>query len=141
MNIPERYRDLLTGIGPTVFSVIAVDGAVQSSLVWSDFEDDLVSINMLNTAPKLKSLVRNGKATILKVDPEDEDNYISIRCSLVRVDSEGAIAHLDKLTRRHCGKEKWYGDAVPENETEKNNRVVVYIKPDKTYCTEQSTSS
>ena len=135
MNIPEVYRDLLTGIGSTIFSVIAVDGSVQSSLVWSDFEDGVVSINMLNTAPKLKSLVRNGKATILKVDPENEDIYISIRCSLVRVDSDGAIAHLDKLTHRHSGKEKWYGDVVPENETEKENRVVVYIKPDKVYFT------
>ena len=135
MNIPEVYRDLLTGIGSTIFSVIAVDGSVQSSLVWSDFEDGVVSINMLNTTPKLKSLVRNGKATILKVDPENEDNYISIRCSLVRVDSDGAIAHLDKLTHRHSGKEKWYGDAVPENETEKENRVVVYIKADKVYFT------
>ena len=135
MNIPEVYRDLLTGIGSTIFSVIAVDGSVQSSLVWSDFKDGVVSINMLNTAPKLKSLVRNGKATILKVDPENEDNYISIRCSLVRVDSDGAIAHLDKLTHRHSGKEKWYGDVVPENETEKDNRVVVYIKPDKVYFT------
>lgn len=141
MKIPEFYRDLLTGIGPTVFSVIAVDGSVQSSLVWSDFEDNLVSINMLNTAPKLKSLVRNGKATILKIDPKNEDNYIAIRCSLVRVDSEQAIAHLDKLTRRHMGKEKWYGDVVPENETEQKARVIVYIKPDQLYCTEQGASS
>lgn len=135
MNIPELYRDLLTGIGPTIFSVIAVDDSVQSSLVWSDFEDGVVSINMLNTSPKLKSLVRNGKATILKVDPENEDNYISIRCSLVRVDSEGAIAHLNKLTRRHYGKEKWYGDVVPENGAEQETRVAVYLKPEKVYCT------
>ena len=135
MDIPEVYSDLLRGIGPTIFSVVAKDGTVQSSLVWSDLENGLISISMSNTAPKLKSLIRNGKATILKVDPENEDNYISIRCSLVRVDSDGAIAHLDKLTHRHSGKEKWYGDVVPENETEKENRVVVYIKPDKVYFT------
>ena len=135
MDIPEVYRDLLRGIGPTIFSVLAKDGSVQSSLVWSDLEDGLISISMSNTAPKLKSLVRNGKATILKVDPENEDNYISIRCSLVRVDSDGAIAHLDKLTHRHYGKEKWYGDVVPENDKEKESEVVVYLKPEKVYCT------
>jgi hypothetical protein len=135
MEIPEIYRDLLRGVGPTIFSVVARDGSVQSSLVWSDLADGLISIGMSNTAPKLKSLERNGKATILKVDPENEDNYVSIRCSLVRVASEGAIAHLDKLTLRHSRKEKWYGDVVPENDEEKEREVVVYLKPEKVYCT------
>lgn len=135
MDIPEIYRDLLRSQGPTIFSVLAKDGSVQSSLVWSDLENGLISISMSNTAPKLKSLVRNGIATILKVDPEDENNYISIRCSLVRVDSDGAIAHLNNLTLRHYGKEKWYGDVVPENDKEEECEVVVYLKPEKVFCT------
>jgi hypothetical protein len=135
MEIPEAYCALLRGIGPTTFSVVAKDGSVQSSLVWSDLADGLISISMSNTAPKLESLVRNGKATILKVDPEDEGNYVSIRCSLVRVASDGAIAHLDKLTLRHSGKEKWYGDVVAENDEEKEREVIVYLKPEKVYCT------
>jgi hypothetical protein len=135
MEIPEAYCALLRGIGPTTFSVVAKDGSVQSSLVWSDLADGLISISMSNTAPKLESLVRNGKATILKVDPEDEGNYVSIRCSLVRVASDGAIAHLDKLTLRHSGKEKWYGGVVAENDEEKEREVIVYLKPEKVYCT------
>ena len=135
MDIPDVYRDLLRGVGPTIFSVLAKDGSVQSTLVWSDFEDGLISISMSNTAPKLKSLLRNGKATILKVDPENENTYISIRCSLARVDSDGAIAHLNKLTYRHSGKEKWYGDMVAENDEDKANEVVVYLKPERVYCT------
>ena len=82
-----------------------------------------------------KNLIRTGKATVLKVDPENEDNYISIRCSLVRVDSEGAIAHQDKLTLRHYGKEKWYGDVVPENDAERDSQVVVYLQPERVYYT------
>ena len=135
VDIPERYRDLLRGIGPSIFSVLADDGSIQSSLVWSDYEDGVISISMLNNAPKLKNLIRTGKATVLKVDPENEDNYISIRCSLVRVDSEGAIAHQDKLTLRHYGKEKWYGDVVPENDAERDSQVVVYLQPERVYYT------
>ena len=134
MKIPKAYHDLLRGIGPTVFSVIADDRSVQSSLVWSDLEDELISISMLNTAPKLKNLINRGKATILKIDPENEDNYISIRCSLVQVVSDGAIAHIDKLTLRHYGKQRWYGDVVSENDKNKDNEVVVYLKPEQLYC-------
>ena len=114
MEIPEAYRNLLRGKGPTVLSVVAKDGSVQSSLIWSDLEGDVISISMLNTAPKLKRLVRNKMATILKIDPKNEDNYVSIRCSLVRIESDGAIEHLNRLTLRHYGKEKWYGDVVPK---------------------------
>lgn len=135
MEISEAYINLLRSNGPTVFSVVAKDGSVQSSLVWSDFEGELISIPMSATAPKLKRLARNKKATVLKVDPSNEDIYISIRCSLVKVESEGAIDLLDKLTQRHLGKEKWYGDVVPDNEEEKRKEVVVYLKPEKIYCT------
>ena len=128
------YRDLLRGIGSSVFSVVAEDGSVQSSLVWSDLDNGVISVGMLSTAPKLKSLIRSGRATILKVDPEDEDNYVSIRCTLIEIVSDGAIEHIDKLTLRHYGKARWYGDVVSESDKNKDLEVVVYLKPEKLYC-------
>ena len=134
MDIPEVYCELLRGIGYSVFSVVAEDGSVQSSLVWSDLENGVISIGMLNTAPKLKSLMRSGRATILKVDPEDEDNYVSIRCTLIEIVSDGAIELIDKLTLRHYGKARWYGDVVSESDKNKDLEVVIYLKPEKLYC-------
>jgi hypothetical protein len=134
MEIPQAYHDLLRGIGSSVLSVVADDGSVQSSLVWSDLDNGLISVGMLNTAPKLKSLMRTGKATILKVDPANEDIYVSIRCSLVDVESDGAIEHINKLTLRHYGKARWYGDVVSESDKNKDLEVVVYLKPEKMYC-------
>ena len=134
-QITEEYINLLRGKGSTILSVVAMDGTVQSSLVWSDYENEMISINMSNNTPKYKRILRNRKATILKYDPKNEDKYISIRCSLHRVESEGAIAHLDKLTMRHLGKEKWYGDVVPDNDEEKKHSVIVYLKPEKIYFT------
>ena len=135
MQIPEDYIKLLRDKGSTILSVVAIDGTVQSSLVWSDYKDGVIGINMSNNTPKYKRIMRNKKATVLKFDPKDQDKYISIRCSLLRVESEGAIAHLDKLTMRHLGKEKWYGDVVPDNDEEKKCSVIVYLKPDKIYFT------
>ena len=83
MEIPDSYVKLLKDKGPTVFSVVALDGSVQSSLVWSEFDAGVISIPMSRFTPKLKRLERTQKATILKVDPATEDNYISIRCSLL----------------------------------------------------------
>ncbi|MGK0441407.1 MAG: hypothetical protein ACJA0N_001205 [Pseudohongiellaceae bacterium] len=135
MLITEQYRKLLIDKGPTVLSVFSKDGAVKSSLVWSDIEGGLISINMMAAAPKLKRIVRSKKATVLKVDPQNEDNYISIRCSLVGVESDGAIEHLDKMTKRHYGKDKWYGDMVPDVDVDKKTEVIVYLKPERIYYT------
>ena len=79
--------------------------------------------------------MRSGKATVLKVDPDNEDNYISLRCSLVRVESGKAIEHLDKLTQRHYGKQSWYGDVVADDNASKKDEVVVYLRPEKIYYT------
>lgn len=135
MEIPESYSKLLMDTGPTVLSVVANDGSVQSSLVWSDYEEGVLSINMLTGSPKYNSIIRNQKATLLKVDPDDEDIYISIRCSLISVEARDAIAHLDKLTKRHMDADSWYGGAMPNNDEEKLKRVVVYLQPNKVYFT------
>lgn len=135
MDIPDFYRNLLVGKGPTVLSVVTADGSIQSSLVWNDFKEGLVSISMSSTAPKLKRILKLKQATVIKVDPENEDHYISLRCSLVRVESDGAVEHLDKLTQRHYGKQHWYGDVVSSDDEEQANEVVVYLKPEKVYFT------
>jgi len=135
MDIPSQYRDLLRGKGSTVFSVATQGGSVQSSLVWSDFDEGLISISMLSTAPKFKRLLKYQKATVLKYDAQDEKKYISLRCSFVKAEKDNAIEHLNKLTQRHYGKERWYGDVVPRNEQEEMNEVVVYLKPEKIYFT------
>ena len=135
MEISEFYIKLLRGKGPTVISVVALDGTIQSSLVWSEYEEGLISIPMQLGIPKLKRLKRNNMATVLKVDPESEENYISLRCSLVKVEPEGAIERLNNLTQRHMGKETWYGEVVPDNDVEKEKEVTVYLKPEKIYFT------
>jgi hypothetical protein len=135
LEIPDSYSRLLKDTGPTVLSVVAKDGSVQSSLVWSDYEEGILSINMLVDSPKYNSIIRSQKATLLKVDPDDEDIYISIRCSLINVEEHDAIAHLDRLTKRHMDNDNWYGGAMPNNDEEKLRRVVVYLQPNKIYFT------
>lgn len=135
LEIPEEYRELLSKAGTSVLSFLCKDGSVQSTLAWSDFEHGLISICVPKTSIKYRRLVENGKATVLKYDPRDERKYISIRCSLVRVESEGAIDFLNKLTQRHYGKEKWYGEVEPDSQEKKLNEVIVYLKPEKVYFT------
>ena len=134
-EIPEEYRELLSNTGPSVLSVLCKDGSVQSTLAWTDYENELISICVPKTSIKYKRLIDSGKATVLKYDPDDERRYISIRCSLAKVESQGAIDFLNKLTQRHYGKEKWYGEVEPDDEEKKLNEVIVYLKPEKVYFT------
>ena len=42
-------------------------------------------------------------ATLLKANPEDDEQYVSVRCVLHAITAEGAIEHLDRITYRMYG--------------------------------------
>ena len=132
-EIPEFYQQLLCGPGPAVLSVTSKDGSIQSVLVWSDFDGQCIKLNMVSGSPKERSIVREAKATLLKAHPGNENLYISVRCQLQRIDSEGAIDHLNTITQRNMGVANWYGDVEPEDAPSKLKRVIIYLKPVRIY--------
>lgn len=135
MKIPEFYSDLLSSAGPTTLSVIAKDGHIQSSLVWSDFDGEFVKINLLIGSPKEKNIRREGKASILVMHRTNENIYISLRCELVQITQEGAIEHLNEITQRNVNVNEWYGGMEPLDSPSKGMRAIVYLRPIHAYYT------
>ena len=135
ISIPDRYQTLLFPPGIVTLSVLSSDGSIQSSLVWSDFDESLVKINMLRDSPKERNIRRECKATVLAIDKESEDFYISLRCQLHKISSEGAIEHLNMLTQRNMGVPKWYGEVEPSDPAAEAGRTIVYLRPVRVYHT------
>ena len=134
-SIPKIFQQLLTRPGSATFSVLGADGSIQSSLVWPDFDGELVKVNMVEGAPKLTNVRREGLATLLVFDPSDEDTYISLRCELANISGDGAIAHLDMLTMRNMNLASWYGDVEPADSPDRDKRVIVHLRPVRVYHT------
>lgn len=135
LELPERYRKLLTPPGVATLSVLARDGTIQSTLVWADFDGEFIKLNVSRGSPKERNIQREGKATVLAVDPLDESFYVSLRCELHKVSADGAIEHLNVLTKHNMGVSRWYGDVEPLDPAAESLRVIVYLRPVRVYHT------
>jgi hypothetical protein len=109
--IPASHLDLLTRAGVATLSTLSKDQSIQSSLVWFDYPDDDIRINVLDDSAQANNLLRHKGATLLVMDPGNVDRYLSIRC-------------------------KWYGGAVVDNPSEAARRIIVCLKPVRVYSAE-----
>jgi hypothetical protein len=135
MDIPTFYQQLLSAPGVATLSVLSVDGSIQSTLVWNDFDGQFIKISMNAGTPKERSLRREKTATVLRSHPSNENLYISLRCELHEIREHGAIEYLDMMTQRNMNLATWYGNVEPEEKREKDKNVLVYLKPVRIYHT------
>ena len=133
INIPPFYEQLLCAPGVATLSALGKDGSIQSTLVWPDYDGEFVKLNMLVGSPKELSIRRGKIATLLRANPNDENQYISLRCELHKITAAGAIEHLDAITRRNKDVPAWYGHIEADDSPSKRRRVVVYLRPVRVY--------
>lgn len=134
--IPASHLDLVTNAGVATLSTLSKDQSIQSSLVWFDYRDEDIRINVLDGSAQAKNLLRHPGATLLIMDPVNVDRYLSIRCKVSGFQRDGAIGHLDSLTKKIMGLAQWYGGAVVDNPSEAARRVIVCLKPARVYSVE-----
>jgi PPOX class probable F420-dependent enzyme len=129
--IPASHRDLLDGPIPAVFTTMMPDGQPQSTLVWCDVNDDgLVRINTTRERQKAKNVAANPKVSLLVIDPSDPGRWIEIRGEAMLTE-EGALAHLDGLTRLYTPHPRFYGYVYPAEARRTQTRVICLIAPTK----------
>jgi PPOX class probable F420-dependent enzyme len=126
--IPESHRDLFERPVCAVFTTIGADGRAQSSLVWTDLDDGVPTVNTTLERQKGRNVLGNAKVSLVVVDPDDTGRFIQVRgdAELVR---DGAIEHLDRLTRRYTRHPTFYGHVHPADQQARETRVIVRIHP------------
>lgn len=123
MRIPESHLDLLRRPIHAVLTTMMPDGQPQSSLVWCDYDGECARVNTSLERQKGKNLQRNPKASLLVVDPEDTGRYLEIRGEVELV-SEGAVEHLDEITRQYTAHPQYYGFVFPVEKQSQERRVI-----------------
>jgi PPOX class probable F420-dependent enzyme len=123
LPIPASHLDLLTRPVHCVLTTMQRNGQPQSSLVWCDYDGECATVNTTLERQKGRNLRRDPRATLLIVDPDNTARYIELRgeMSLVR---EGALEHLDALTRRYTRHPRYYGFVFPAEQQARETRVV-----------------
>lgn len=128
--VPESHLDLLQQSVHGVLATMMPDGQPQSNLVWCDVDGPFVRINTTRQRQKGKNMQANPKVTLLVVDPGNAGRWIEIRGE-AELAEEGALEHLDEITRQYTEYPQYYGYVFPAEQRERETRVICNIRPKK----------
>jgi len=110
-------------------SALGKDGSILSTLVWFEFDGETFQVNTERGTAKEINISQRKVATLLITDPNSTDYYVTARCELDRIQTEGALTQLDRLTKRHMNVEHWYGDVVADDEESKARSIIIHLRP------------
>ena len=130
LEIPATHIDLLTSPIIGVLTTMTPDGQPQSSLVWCDFDGECACVNTTLERQKGRNMRKNHKVSLLIVDPENTGRYLEIRGEVELV-VDGALEHLDKITREYTDHPQFYGYVHPCEQQARERRVIGRIHPKK----------
>jgi PPOX class probable F420-dependent enzyme len=121
--IPASHADLLSRPICGVLTTMAADGQPESSLVWVDHDGECARVNTTLERRKGRNLLANPRASLLVVDPDNTGRFIQIRGD-VELITDGAVEHLDALTRAYTRHPRYYGFVYPAEQAAHETRVI-----------------
>ena len=105
--IPEKYVDLL---GKKAFAQLATllpDGSPHVSPVWFEYDGKNIVINSAKGRVKDRNMRRDSRVGLDIQDPDNPYRHLSIRGRVVNITEQGADDHIDKLTKKYIGQDKY----------------------------------
>jgi PPOX class probable F420-dependent enzyme len=124
--IPASHRDLLERPICGVLTTLLSDGQPHSCLVWVDHDGRHARVNTTLQRRGGKDMLADPRVSLLVVDPDDTSRFIQIR-GRVELVEEGAVEHLDALTRRYTRHPRFYGCVHPAEREAQEQRVIGLI--------------
>jgi PPOX class probable F420-dependent enzyme len=124
--MPQSHLDLLTVPIVGVLTTLMPDGQPHSCLVWVDYDGECARVNTTLERQSGRNLRSDRRLSLLVVDPQNSTRYIQIRgeAELLR---QGAVDHLDSLTRQYTGHPRFYGYVYPQAQRQRETRVTVRL--------------
>lgn len=106
-TIPQEFRDLLTKKAFAHLATIMPDGSPQVTPVWIDFDGGHVRVNSAKGRIKDKNMRRNGRVALAILDPDNPYRYLAVRGRVEEITETGADAHIDSLTKKYLGQDRY----------------------------------
>jgi PPOX class probable F420-dependent enzyme len=124
MPLSEKQAKLFTDRNHGWAITLRPDGTPHATVVWVDYDGENVVFNTAKPRAKWRHLLRDGRATVSVMDPENAFNYVSVT-GPAEVTEEGANEHIDRMAQKYTGQERypWHRD--------EETRVVVRVKPER----------
>lgn len=106
-EIPAAFTDLTEKKAFANLATLMPDGTPQVTPVWFDVANGRIRVNTAKGRVKARNMQEGSPVALSIVDPDNPYRYMQIRGRVVRVTQQGADAHIDALTRKYLGKDKY----------------------------------
>ena len=111
-TIPEDFQDLLLDETRAFLflGTIMKDGHPQVTPVWFNSKNDLILINSAKGRVKDLNIRRSPLVAMCIQDPGNPYRYLQIQGRVIEISEQEADDHINKLSYKYTGKEKYpYG--------------------------------
>jgi PPOX class probable F420-dependent enzyme len=123
VTLTEDVLTLLRQPSLCFLATAMADGSPQVTQTWVDTDGEHVLINSVQSHVKVRNIARDPRVAVAVSDPENSSRYVQVRGRVLKVTTQGAADHIDRLAQRYLGTPyPWYGgrDQV---------RVIIVIEP------------
>lgn len=125
--ISPEISKILKGRNFASLATLMQDGSPQVTPVWVDYRDGLILINTAFGRLKEKNTDRDNRVALSIFETENPYNMVSIKGKVIDKQTEGADEHIDELTKRYLGLDKY------PYRREGEKRLILKIKPEKVF--------
>jgi PPOX class probable F420-dependent enzyme len=104
----DNYLDLLQH--KKAFASLATimpNGTPQVTPVWFDYHGGKVRVNTAKGRVKARNLKPGAAVALAIMDPDNPYRYLQIRGRVANATETGADAHIDSLSKKYLGKDKY----------------------------------
>jgi PPOX class probable F420-dependent enzyme len=127
-TIPENYLDLTQKKAFAQLATLMADGSPHVAPVWFEYDGKHILINSAKGRVKDKNIRHDPRVGIDILDPDNPYRHLSIRGRVVEITEKGADEHIDKLSKKYTGQDKYPYLAAGEV------RVMYKIEPEHTHA-------
>lgn len=122
VRLSDEQREVLKRPNYGHIATLMPDGSPHVSPVWIDVDGDHVLVNTAAGRVKERNVRRDPRVALSVRDQERVEDEVTIRGRVVEMKQEGAIAHINALSRKYRGKDF----DLPQGQV----RVLLRIEPD-----------
>ncbi|MGE5123919.1 MAG: PPOX class F420-dependent oxidoreductase [Acidobacteriaceae bacterium] len=114
--IPKDYLDLISD-ETKAFACLATimkDGSPQLTPIWFNTDGTHILINSAIGRVKDRNMRRNSQVALTILDPNNPYRYVQVRGRVVEITTQGANDHIDLLTKKYRGLDRYPNHSVSE---------------------------
>ena len=119
MMLDDEAVEIIEGKNLAYLATSMVDGSPHISPVWIDHDRDTLLVNTVPGRVKQKNVSRDPRVAISIVQEKNPYRHLFIRGRVIEQTQQGALTHIDRLSRKYLGKDYPWND---------KNRIILKIK-------------